>query len=131
MSSFDEYLIGLVGKWNGWGLVLFTVITSVIAAVLTGLIGFEREREGQAAGLRTHVVIGIASAMVRTISIYAIRVALAKTSGFFLRAWKAESMASGFRLLIMMLPVLLLLFLLALALWVLEQLLRTVFPSVA
>ena len=43
MSSFDEYLIGLVGKWNGWGLVLFTVITTLIAAVLTGLIGFERE----------------------------------------------------------------------------------------
>lgn len=86
MSSFDEYLIGLVGKWNGWGLVLFTVITTVIATVLTGLIGFERERAGQAAGLRTHVVIGIASAMVRTISIYAIRVALAKTSGFFLKS---------------------------------------------
>ena len=86
MLSFDEYLIGLVGKWHGWGLVLFTVITTVIAALLTGLIGFERERKGQAAGLRTHVLIGIASSMVMTISIYALRVALAKTSGFFVKS---------------------------------------------
>ena len=86
MLSFDEYLISLVGRWDGWGLVLFTVITTIIAAVLTGLIGFERERKGQAAGLRIHVIIGIASSLVRTISIYALRVAMAKTSGFFTKS---------------------------------------------
>ena len=83
MLSLDEYLISLVGKWNGWGLVLYSLVTVSLAAVLTGFIGFERERRGQAAGLRTHVIIGRSSCLVRMISIYALRVAIGKTSGFF------------------------------------------------
>jgi putative Mg2+ transporter-C (MgtC) family protein len=34
----------------------------VVAMVLCGLIGFEREARGKSAGLRTHMLVGFASA---------------------------------------------------------------------
>ena len=36
----------------------------LLAAVLSGLIGYERERKGRAAGLRTHILVGIGSALM-------------------------------------------------------------------
>src|SRR5690242_14431461 len=35
----------------------------VVAAVLSGMIGFERERTGKSAGLRTHMLVAIGAAM--------------------------------------------------------------------
>jgi putative Mg2+ transporter-C (MgtC) family protein len=35
----------------------------VVAAVLTGLVGWERQTAGKAAGLRTHVLVGVASCL--------------------------------------------------------------------
>lgn len=35
----------------------------VVAALLAGLLGFERERRGKAAGLRTHILVGVGSAV--------------------------------------------------------------------
>lgn len=34
-----------------------------LAALLGGIIGYEREQEGKAAGLRTHMLVGLASAL--------------------------------------------------------------------
>jgi putative Mg2+ transporter-C (MgtC) family protein len=39
------------------------------AAVLGGLVGFERERAGQPAGLRTHIILSIGSALAMCLSI--------------------------------------------------------------
>lgn len=36
----------------------------LVAALLSGLIGYERERKGRAAGLRTHILVGIGSALI-------------------------------------------------------------------
>ncbi len=36
----------------------------LVAAVLSGLIGFERERRGRAAGLRTHILVGVGSTLI-------------------------------------------------------------------
>lgn len=36
----------------------------VVALVLSGLVGFERELKGQAAGLRTHMLVGLAAALL-------------------------------------------------------------------
>ncbi len=44
--------------------VLAVIIARVLAAaVLGGLVGYERERKGRAAGLKTHVLVSIGSAL--------------------------------------------------------------------
>ena len=42
----------------------------LLAAVLGGMIGFEREVRGRAAGLRTHILVSIASALIMLVSIH-------------------------------------------------------------
>lgn len=43
---------------------LFDIVLRLgIAAVLGGVIGFEREQVGKAAGLRTHMLVGLAAAL--------------------------------------------------------------------
>ena len=41
----------------------------LLAPLLTGLIGFEREATGKAAGLRTHAMVGFGAAMFTIVSI--------------------------------------------------------------
>ncbi len=41
----------------------------LIAALLGGIIGFERERSGKVAGLRTHVLVSLGAALISVISI--------------------------------------------------------------
>ena len=40
----------------------------VVAGVLAGLLGWERERSGKNAGLRTHILVGMASALFMALS---------------------------------------------------------------
>jgi putative Mg2+ transporter-C (MgtC) family protein len=42
-----------------------------LAALLCGLIGLERERRGQVAGMRTHILVGVGAALFTIISAYA------------------------------------------------------------
>lgn len=49
---------------------LDTALRLVVAAVLSGIIGFERERQGRPAGFRTHILVGVGSALIMLISIY-------------------------------------------------------------
>lgn len=51
---------------NDW-VVLFRL---VLAAVLSGLIGFEREFHGRAAGFRTHILLCVGSTLVMLTSIH-------------------------------------------------------------
>ena len=46
------------------------VLRLLIAAGLCGLIGFEREARDQAAGLRTHVILGVGAALFTLVSAY-------------------------------------------------------------
>lgn len=46
------------------------VIRIVLAAVLGGMIGWERERHGRAAGLRTHLLLCMGCALVMMVSLY-------------------------------------------------------------
>ena len=45
------------------------ILRIMISAILSGLIGFERERHGRAAGLRTHILVGIGATLVTLASI--------------------------------------------------------------
>jgi len=47
-----------------------TVIRLLVAAFLSGLIGFEREAHGRPAGLRTHVLVCVGSTLIMLTSIY-------------------------------------------------------------
>jgi putative Mg2+ transporter-C (MgtC) family protein len=51
---------------QGWAQIL----ELAIALILSGLIGFEREIRGKAAGLRTHTIIGFAAALIVLVSKY-------------------------------------------------------------
>lgn len=46
------------------------LVRLLLATVLSGLIGFERESRGRAAGLRTHILVCIGSALAMLTSIY-------------------------------------------------------------
>ncbi len=53
------------------GLPLWELVARLLlAVVLCGLVGLERETRGQAAGLRTHVVVGLGSALFTVVSAY-------------------------------------------------------------
>lgn len=43
---------------------LVTISRLGISAILSGLIGYEREWRGRAAGLRTHILVGLGSCLV-------------------------------------------------------------------
>jgi putative Mg2+ transporter-C (MgtC) family protein len=50
---------------------LDTIAIRLVATILlTGIIGWERERLGKPAGFRTHILVGIGSALVMLVSIY-------------------------------------------------------------
>lgn len=73
MTSVDQQIVayfqGLFGG-NGWGIIILALLSLCMAALCSGIIGFEREYHGHSAGLRTHLLVGIGSALVMIISIY-------------------------------------------------------------
>lgn len=60
---------GLGGDWS-WGNLLLCVIAIFLTVLLTGIIGYEREKKGRTAGLRTHLLVGVGSCIIMIISIY-------------------------------------------------------------
>lgn len=55
--------------WD-WYQILFYVSKLLLAAVLGGFIGFEREAHGQAAGLRTYTLVCLGSCLLMMLSLY-------------------------------------------------------------
>lgn len=60
---------GLGGDWS-WGNLLLCIIALFLTVLLTGIIGYEREKKGRTAGLRTHLLVGVGSCVIMIISIY-------------------------------------------------------------
>ena len=69
ISFLDEYIVNL-----SWVSIIIRVILS---AIVGGIIGSERGRSGSPAGLRTHILVCVGSAMTALISVY-----IAKNGGF-------------------------------------------------
>ncbi len=75
MTTIDQKLIELlqdklnIGGWP-WGNLILSIIAILLTVLLTGLVGFEREKRGRSAGLRTHLLVGVGSAVIMIISIY-------------------------------------------------------------
>lgn len=57
------------GDWP-WGNVLLCAIAIILCVLLCGIVGFEREKRGRSAGLRTHLLVGLGSCLVMIVSIY-------------------------------------------------------------
>ena len=53
-----------------WSEVWPVLSQLLIVTVLSGLVGFERERLGRSAGMRTHMLVGIGSCLVMMTGIY-------------------------------------------------------------
>lgn len=70
LTTIDQQIINWFLSLGTGGHVLLVLVSLLIAALLSGIIGFEREYHGHAAGLRTHMLVAIGSALVMIISIY-------------------------------------------------------------
>lgn len=68
----DQWLLS-IADYPFWGLPVFVLLTTLISGILSSVIGFEREIRGQSAGLRTHVLLSVGSALMMSISIFAIQ----------------------------------------------------------
>ena len=60
---------GLGGDWP-WGNLILCFIAIILSVILCGMVGLEREKRGRSAGLRTHLLVGVGSAIIMIISIY-------------------------------------------------------------
>jgi len=67
----------------------------VVAALLSGVLGWERERAGKSAGLRTHMLVGIAAALYTGLAEVA-SVELGAGRSDPIRAIQAVAMGIGF-----------------------------------
>src|SRR5574344_578345 len=73
MTTVDQVIIDWFNNLSpdtGLGNLLLIFISLLMATLLSGVIGFEREYHGHAAGLRTHMLVAIGSALIMIISIY-------------------------------------------------------------
>ncbi len=74
MSTLDQVLAEKIGSWyiGEWpiGNLVLCLIAIVLSVILCGAIGFEREKRGRTAGLRTHLLVGLGSCIIMIISIY-------------------------------------------------------------
>ncbi len=74
MITIDQKLAEMLQNWvvDGWpvGNLVLCTIAIALSVLLCGAIGYERQRRGRAAGLRTHLLVGVGSCIVMIISIY-------------------------------------------------------------
>lgn len=67
----DFFKSGFYGAAPDWvGILILTILSLVIAAICSAIMGLEREFHGHAAGLRTHLLVAVGSALIMIISIY-------------------------------------------------------------
>lgn len=68
VNFFNSGFNGAIPNWVGNFILI--VLSLLAAAVFSGVIGFEREYHGHSAGLRTHLLVAVGSALVMILSIY-------------------------------------------------------------
>ena len=74
MVTIDQKIAEYLNNWtiDGWpiGNFILCLLALVLCVVLVGVVGIEREWRGRSAGLRTHLLVGVGSAIIMMISIY-------------------------------------------------------------
>ena len=71
----DKAITSIAYMFDGWGMGLYIAIVTLIAGTLSSLLGIEREARGQAAGLRTHVLLSVGCTLMMAVSVWAIGLA--------------------------------------------------------
>lgn len=59
---------------------LACILRLLLITALSGLIGYERERVGRAAGLRTHILVGVGSCLIMMTDLHLVEVFAGRTS---------------------------------------------------
>ena len=72
-NIIDQWFVDLASLFNGYGIILYVFLTVCISAVLSALIGLERYRKGENAGMRTHALLAVGCTFLMTIALWAIR----------------------------------------------------------
>ena len=70
--TVDKIIIDFFNSLGPWGNFALIAISLVLTILLVGVIGFEREYRGHNAGLRTHVLVALGSAIIMVVSMYSI-----------------------------------------------------------
>lgn len=74
MITIDQIIAEKIGELyiNEWpiGNLILCISALILSLILCGAIGFERERKGSNAGLRTHLLVGVGSCLIMIISVY-------------------------------------------------------------
>lgn len=75
MTTIDQKLVELLQQTldkNGWPFsnLILSGLAIILSVLLCGLVGFEREKRGRSAGLRTHLLVGVGSCVIMILSIY-------------------------------------------------------------
>ena len=74
MRTIDQVLAEKLSSWylGEWpiGNLFLCIIALVLAVILCGAIGLEREKRGRSAGFRTHLLVGLGACIIMIISIY-------------------------------------------------------------
>lgn len=90
----DAWFISLLDLGQ-YGIFLFVFLTCLVSALLSGLLGLEREMKGQPAGLRTHVIISVTCCLLMSISIFAIHIAVKDNPSFSGLYYDSSRIAAG------------------------------------
>ena len=71
-QSIDSLIVNYFNNLGWWGNLILLACSLLLATILGGLVGYQREVSGHAAGFRTHILISLGSALIMIISIYGI-----------------------------------------------------------
>lgn len=63
-------ILNILNGFNVWSILARVLL----ATICGGIIGLEREKHGRAAGLRTHIIICVGSALTSLVGLYAVNV---------------------------------------------------------
>lgn len=76
MITIDQKIAEYLNNWTigeaefPIGNFVLVLISLILCVILCGIVGFEREKRGRSAGLRTHLLVGLGSCVIMVISIY-------------------------------------------------------------
>lgn len=71
-ASVDSFIINFFNELGMLGNLALIVISLFLATLFGGILGYQREVNGHAAGFRTHVLISLGSALIMILSVYGV-----------------------------------------------------------
>ena len=67
----DEIIINFFENLGWWGHIILIFIELFCATLFSGFICYERESNGHAAGLRTHILVSLGACLIMIVSVSA------------------------------------------------------------